>query len=150
MIVDRFENIELFKPLSVDIYSGLKFLSEAKADIIIGEYDLSSNVKAIVSEYNTIAHFERGFEAHKHCIDIQYPVTGLERIKWSPINGMSINIEYDEIKDRTFYKNPSSQSIHVDIGNSIFAIMFPNDGHSPQHYIKEPEFIKKITIKVKI
>jgi YhcH/YjgK/YiaL family protein len=71
-------------------------------------------------------------------------------VKWSNIGGMNINIPYDEKKDRTFYKDPSPQGAHIDIGNGVFAIMFPEDGHSPQHYISEPEFIKKITIKVSI
>ncbi len=43
-----------------------------------------------------------------------------------------------------------SQSTHVDIGNGVFAIMFENDGHSPQHCVEFPQAIKKITIKVSI
>ena len=81
---------------------------------------------------------------------IQYPILGLERVKWSPIEGMEVNIPYDSVKDRTFFKSPSSQGTHVDIGDGIFAIMFPRDGHSPQHYVGKSEFIKKITIKVSI
>jgi YhcH/YjgK/YiaL family protein len=63
---------------------------------------------------------------------------------------MEINIPYEEANDRTFYKNPSPQGTHVDIGNGIFAIMFPEDGHSPQHFVNQPELIRKITIKVSI
>jgi biofilm protein TabA len=150
MIVDSLKNIEIYKGLSEDIFEGLKFLQQANPDIEIGEYPINGNVKAIVSEYNTVEVFERGYEAHKHVIDIQFPVRGLERVKWSPIEEMDINIPYDEIKDRTFFKNPAKQSTHVDIGNGIFAIMFPEDGHSPQHLVEKAEFIKKITIKVSI
>ena len=35
----------------------------------------------------------------------------------------------------------------MDIGNGIFAIMFPEDGHGPQHKVGKKEVIKKITIK---
>jgi len=63
---------------------------------------------------------------------------------------MEVNIPYDPIKDRTFYKSPSLQGTHVDIGNGVFAIMFPKDGHSPQHYIKSSALIKKITVKIAI
>jgi YhcH/YjgK/YiaL family protein len=150
MIVDTLSNIENYRGLSGDIYAGLQFLQRAKPEIAMGEYVINNNVKAIVSEYSTVEVFERGFEAHKHVVDIQYPIRGLERVKWSPIEGMEVNIPYDPVKDRTFYKKPSSQSTYVDIGNGIFAIMFPEDGHGPQHYIKEPEVIKKITIKVSI
>ena len=150
MVVDSLKNIDVYKGLSADIYAGLKFLQKAKPEIEPGEYPINNNVKAIVSEYNTVEVFERGYEAHKHVIDIQYPIRGLERVKWSPIEDMEINIPYDEVKDRTFFKSPSSQGTHVDIGNGIFAIMFPEDGHGPQHYVGKPEFIKKITIKVSI
>ena len=94
--------------------------------------------------------FERGYEAHKNVIDIQYPIIGLERVKWSPIEKMNVNIPYDESKDRTFFKDPSKQGTHVDIGNGIFAIMFLEDGHGPQHKVEKKELIKKITIKVSI
>ena len=148
MIVDTLKNAHVYKNISDDIFSGLVFLQKATPEIEIGEYPINNNVKAIVSEYETIKLFERGYEAHKHLIDIQYPIKGIERVKWSPIEGMQVNIPYEEKKDRTFYKSPSQQGTHVDIGNGIFAIMFPEDGHSPQHYVNKPEFIKKITIKI--
>tara|TARA_B100000900_G_scaffold414643_1_gene441881 strand:+ start:793 stop:1248 length:456 start_codon:yes stop_codon:yes gene_type:complete len=150
MVVDTLENIELYKGLSPDIYAGLQFLANAKDDILLGIYSINDNVKAIVSSYTTVDEFERGYESHKHVIDIQYPIKGLERVKWSPIKGMNVNIPYDEAKDRTFYKDPSEQGTHVDIGNGIFAIMFPEDGHGPQHKVRVKEVIKKITIKVSV
>lgn len=150
MILDNIKNLEIYKGVSKDIYAGLEYLKNVNPDIELGTYIINDNVKAIVSEYETIELFERGYEAHKHVIDIQMPIRGLERVKWSPITEMEVNIPYSEENDRTFYNNPHAQSVNVDIGNGIFAIMFPEDGHSPQHYVNEPELIKKITIKVAI
>jgi biofilm protein TabA len=148
MVVDTLRNIEIYKGLSPDIYAGLQFLANAKEDIELGAYPINNNVKAIVSSYETVDEFVRGYESHKHVIDIQYPIIGLERVKWSPIENMIVNIPYDKPKDRTFFKKPSKQGTHVDIGNGIFVIMFPGDGHGPQHKIGEKKSIKKITIKV--
>lgn len=150
MVVDTLKNIEQYKGLSPDIYAGLQFLANAKSEIELGIYPINKNVKAIVSSYETVDEFERGYESHKNVIDIQYPIEGLERVKWSPIAEMEVNIPYDEAKDRTFYKNPSQQGTHVDIGNGIFAIMYPEDGHGPQHKVGKKEVIKKITIKISI
>jgi len=150
MVIDKLDNIDIYKGLSNDIYEGLKFIKTANKNIEIGDHFINDRVKAIVSEYETIENFIRGYEAHLHVIDIQYPIIGLERIKWSPINEMNVNIPYETENDRTFYKDPHNQGTHVDIGNGFFAIMFPNDGHSPQHYIYKAEVIKKITIKVSI
>jgi YhcH/YjgK/YiaL family protein len=150
MILDSLKNIDIYKEISVDIYEGLKFLANAKPEIEIGTYIINANTKALVSEYETLAVFERGYEAHQHVIDIQYPIIGLEKVKWSPIEEMTINTPYDKDKDRTFFNKPSKQGTEVIIGNGIFAIMFPEDGHSPQHFIDKPTLIKKITIKVSI
>lgn len=152
MILDTLDNIEIYKGVSPDIYAGLIWIDQAskKGDMDLGIYSINERVKAIVSEYETIENFERGYEAHKRVIDIQYPLKGLERVKWSPINGMEVNIPYDKVNDRTFFKTPHAQGTHVDLGNGVFAIMFPKDGHGPQHYIGKPQLIKKITVKISI
>ncbi|MDP3150322.1 MAG: YhcH/YjgK/YiaL family protein [Ignavibacteria bacterium] len=149
MIADSLHNIDIYKKISNDIYEGLLFLRNVKPEIEIGEYKVNQNVKALVSQYETVAVFERGYEAHKNVIDIQYPIIGLEKIKWCPLTGMTMHIDYDPLKDRAFYKNPTQES-HVIIGNNIFGIFFPEDAHGPQHFVYGPELIKKITIKVKI
>jgi len=150
MILDSLSNIDVYSGISQDITDGLKFLQNATPDIEIGAYIINSNTKAIVSEYETVEIFKRGYESHKHVIDIQYPIIGLEKVKWSPIEGMSINIPYDENRDRTFFKDASPNGIEIIIGDGIFSIMFPEDGHSPQHFVEKPELIKKITVKVSI
>lgn len=150
MILDTLNNIDIYININPDIYAGLKYLKNIDPNIEIGTYSINERVKVIISEYETIAIFERGYEAHKHVIDIQLPIRGLERVKWSPIKGMNVNIPYDQEHDRTFYKDPLLQGTHIDIGNGIFAIMFPEDGHSPQHYVIKSELIKKATVKVSI
>lgn len=148
MILDQLKNIDIYKGISPDIYAGLKFLTTITSDIELGTHLINDNVKAIVSEYATVECFERGYEAHKYVIDIQYPIRGLEKVKWSPIENMSVNIPYEKDKDRTFYKNPSPYGCDIIIGNGTFAIMFPEDGHGPQHRVEKSEIIKKVTIKV--
>jgi biofilm protein TabA len=150
MIIDTLDNINLYKELSSDIYEGLAFLKDVNSDVELGVYTINNRVKAIVEEYETVCNNSLEFESHKHVIDIQYPIIGTERIFWSPITSMDIKIPYDTKKDRTIFINPHIQSTHVDIGNRVFAIMFENDGHSPQHCVELPQAIKKITIKVLI
>ncbi len=148
MIVDTLDNINLYKKLSDDVYAGLAYLQNVDADIELGIYTISDRVKAIVEEYETVHNNSFEFESHKHVIDIQLPIIGIERVFWSPIVDMDIKIPYDKEKDRTIFINSHAQTTHVDIGNRVFAIMFENDGHSPKHCIKSSKLIKKITIKV--
>ena len=88
MILDTIYNIELNRNLSLDIYAGLLFLKNIDPEISLGTYTINSKAKAIVSEYETKEEFIRGYESHKHVIDIQYPVKGIESVKWSPIKGI--------------------------------------------------------------
>lgn len=147
MIADNLKRSHLYRSISGRISDGLDFLISAKPEIAVGEYFISEGVKAIVSEYLTKSVFEPGYEAHKRVIDIQYPIMGVERVKWSPLETMSIKMPYDEVRDVGYYTNPT-QETYVDIGNGIFAVMFPNDAHYPQLFVKETELIKKITIKI--
>jgi biofilm protein TabA len=150
MIIDTLDNINLYKELSSDIHEGLLFLQNVDPSIKLGDYTINNRVKAIIEEYSTNCNHSLEFESHKHVVDIQCPVIGTERVFWSPIADMDIKIPYDIKNDRTIFVNPHVQSTHVDIGNRVFAIMFENDGHSPQHCAEFPQAIKKITIKVLI
>jgi YhcH/YjgK/YiaL family protein len=147
MITDNLSRADIYKGISKKIADGLDFLINATSYIQLGEYVISDSVKAIVSEYITKSVFAPGYEAHKRVVDIQYPIIGVERIKWSPLDNMSIKTPYNEQKDCGYYTDPS-QETYVDIGNGIFAIMFPNDAHCPQLFVNKPELIKKITIKI--
>jgi biofilm protein TabA len=150
MIIDHLNNINLYKGLSDDIYLGLDFLQNVNSNIGLGTYNINNRVKAIIESYNTELNKEQEFESHKHVVDIQCPVIGVERVFWSPVTDMNIKIPYDKFKDKTIFINSNKNFSHVDIGNRIFAIMFENDGHSPQHCVDLPQTIKKITIKVSI
>ena len=105
MIVDSLDNKSCYKGLSKDIYLGLEYLENINSNIELGVYSISKNVKAIVENYKTQNNKEIEFESHKNVIDIQYPIIGVERVKWSPIEDMDVNIPYDKSKDLTFFKN---------------------------------------------
>lgn len=150
MIIDTFSNIDFYKRLSPDIYAGLAFLAGAKSDLEFGVHTISGKVRAIVEEYETSVGSSMLFESHKRMIDIQYPVVGVERVLWSPISEMIIDIPYDEAQDRTYFSALHDQANHVDIGNGVFAIFFETDGHAPKHCANTPELIKKVTIKIAV
>ena len=150
MIVDTLENAKLYKNFSIDIFEGLRFLQTADSDIDLGVHFINDSVKAIVECYETDFNSPLEFESHKHVVDIQYPIIGTERVLWSPIAHMEEKTPYNEKYDQAVFTNSNSESISIDIGNRVFAIMFENDGHSPKHCVYSSELIKKITIKVLI
>ena len=102
MIVDTLQNINLYKNISDDIFTGLEFIKNATPEIGLGVYQLNNRVKAMITAYDTKTINELGFEAHVENIDIQYPIIGNERVYWAPIGRGTLKGTYDKEKDIGF------------------------------------------------
>ena len=120
-------------------------------DIENGTYLLSSRVKAIVSEYETVSVNECGYEAHKRFIDIQCVLRGEEKVFCLPIERLKETKPYSEEIEAAFYSaDINLQPSNLIIQPGYFAIFFPQDGHMPQLCIEKPQMAKKVVIKVGI
>ena len=150
MVYDQINNIDTYKGISPDIYAGLEFLQQLSPDIAPGTYQLTPQVKAIVSEYETKVKNEAGFEAHRKNIDIQYLLKGEERIACMPIEKLTETEPYSEEKDAAFYAVEGVVAQTMTIGGGYFAIFFPQDGHMPQLCGDKPEMVKKVVVKVAV
>ena len=151
MIYDNLSNIDLYKGLSTDFYTGLLFLNQAKPDIENGSYLLNSRVKAIVSEYETVPVNEYGFEAHKRFIDIQCVLKGEEKVACLPIERLKVTKPYSEEIDAALYTDDiQHQTSTISLLPGYFAVFFPQDGHMPQLCVEKPQTVKKVVIKVEI
>jgi len=150
MIFDHIDNLETYRGVDPDIYAGLLYLRGLSAEIALGEYQVTPNVLALVTSYDTKLENLRRYEAHRHVIDVQFPIVGLEGIEWSRLKGMRVVVPYDEEKDRTMYEGPQNRTDLV-IGNGYFAVFWPEDAHNPQRAVDgRVETLKKVTLKVKV
>lgn len=149
MIYDKIDNFETYARISEDLRIGLEFLRQVSPDIEKGVHELSPRVKAIVSEYTTKPENENGYEAHRQYIDIQYLVSGSEKICCLPLEYLKETKPYSEECDAALY-SADIQPQEMMIGNGYFAVFFPQDGHMPQLSADEPLPVKKIVVKVKI
>ena len=142
MVYDNIDNIETYKGLSEDIYEGLKFLKNATPDLACGVHELNPRVKAIVSEYETKAVNENGYEAHMKFIDIQYLLKGSEKNCCLPVEKLKETKAYSEEKDAAFYEaeDPAQELM---LGDGYFAIYWPQDGHMPGIAFNRTGFVKK-------
>ena len=136
MIYDTLNNIEFYKGLSPDIYEGLKFLRLVSPDIAVGTYQLTPNVKAIVSEYTTKEVNENGYEAHRQNIDIQYLLQGKEKIVCLPLEELSETKPYSEETDAAFFNAVSGHSPSIlDLRSGYFAIFFHKTDTCPNYVL---------------
>ena len=149
MVYDKIDNIETYKGLSEDIYEGLRFLQQARADIENGVHPVTPRVKAIVSEYETKPENENGYEAHRKFIDIQYLLKGTEKNCCLPIEKLKETKPYKEETDAAFYE-AAIPARELTLGDGYFAIYYPHDGHMPCLKADEVEKVKKVVVKVEI
>ena len=151
MIYDSLKHLELYKGLSDDIYEGLKFLQKVDADMPEGVYHINPRVKAIVSEYETKRQNENGYEAHRANIDIQYLISGSEKIVCLPVEKLVETKPYSDETDAAFYSSDTDiLPQEMLIGEDYFAIFYPQDGHMPQLCITTPTPVKKVVVKVQV
>lgn len=150
MVYDRIDCSRTYFGLSDDIRLGLEYLRDFNPGVKVGVHELTPRVKAIVSEYTTKHENEFGYEAHRDYIDIQYIISGLEKICFLPLKYLKETKAYNKEIDASFYKEADMKPQELILGNGYFAIFFPQDGHMPQLCVEYPEPVKKVVIKVRI
>ncbi|OLS16143.1 MAG: hypothetical protein RBG13Loki_0224 [Promethearchaeota archaeon CR_4] len=128
-----------------------------------GRYVLGDGVFALV-QVNRLRPLRRGrFENHRKYIDIQFSITGRERIFWTKPKPVKQLEAYNEEKDIEIFEveDPLTMSSSILLEPGIFVILAPSDwymsGIAPEGKPAEeleksttPEFIQKIVMKVAV
>lgn len=148
MIYDKIDNLEIYADISDDIRLGLEWLRDVNPEIKKGVYELSPRVKAIVSEYTTKKVNENGYEAHRDYIDIQYLISGQEKICCLPLEYLKETKSYNKEIDAAFYEEADMKPQEIIIGKGYFAVFYPQDGHMPCMSVEKSNKSKKIVIKI--
>jgi len=150
MILDTLENSARYADLHPAFKEAFAFMEKAaKEDLAVGRYELDGdNLFALVQAYETKPESEAKWEAHKKYIDIQFVVSGSEIIGWDSINNLPTGETYSEEKDCYVYQAPAATNLIVETGT--FAILYPEDLHSPGVAYKASAPVKKVVVKVKI
>jgi YhcH/YjgK/YiaL family protein len=100
----------------------------------------------LIEEYETMPKEQGRWESHRKYADIQYMISGQERMGYSTIEGMNL-VERHEEKDH-FYLEGAGDLLLVKQGS--FAIFLPEEAHMPQIYESTPQSIKKAVVKILI
>jgi YhcH/YjgK/YiaL family protein len=117
------------------------------ADTKPGRIDLDgSALYAMVQEYTTKPVEQGHWEAHRRYVDVQYIVSGRERILFAPIDQLQAG-DYVPEKDFLPLTGPGST---LDLTAGFFVVFFPEDAHMPGLAIDLPEPVKKVVAKVAV
>ena len=150
MILDSIANVGTYRFLGDPFVAGLDYLANFDPATPIGRHSLlGEDLFAIVDHYDTTPSTEKRFESHRRYADIQFVVTGRERILHAPIDSLVIDTPYAPDMDITFYHEPKATSSFLLLPRS-FAIFFPPDGHKPGLMAGGRESVVKVVVKVRI
>ena len=100
----------------------------------------------MVQEYDTKPAAQAKWEAHRKYIDIQYVISGMERMGFANLKTMQVG-EYAPERD---FQALNGAGSFVDVFAGAFVIFFPEDGHMPCLCVDAPEPVRKIVLKVRI
>lgn len=149
MVVDTIENLKYYvglNPLFADV---VKFIEEN--DLLAlepGKHEIKGKdlFVNIIGAQKGKTPDEAVMETHKNMLDIQIPLDDEETYGYLPLEDITTEATYNAEKDVTKYPGQPSSS-YVTCRPGMFAMFFPQDGHTP--CISTAAEFKKAVFKVK-
>lgn len=147
MIIDTLARADWYLAINSRIARAFRYLQQTDlAALAAGTYLIDDRrVYAIVQEYETRAESDAQYESHRRYLDIQYVISGHERIGWANRDLLAPGT-YDEEKDLEFHAG-TGQLLDVPMGS--FMLLAPHDAHLPcVHPLTGRTRVKKVVVKV--
>ncbi len=131
-------------------HSAFEFLKNINPDNLqVGKHFLDGdNLFASVDEYFSKNEEDTRFEAHQKYADIQYLVSGEEKIGVLKLEQTNVIVPYDEAKDIAFFTAP--QNNYRQASPKVFFIFFTRDAHRPCVKMNSNALVKKVVMKVRM
>lgn len=147
MIIDSLKNSAFYYGLDEKFLKAFKTLQEINLKHLdCGTYKIhNDSIIMYIMEYETKLAEECLWEKHEKHIDIQYIISGREKIGYVNANNISITSKYNEERDVSFGE---AEGNFFCINEGDFVIFTPNDGHMPSLIIEEKNLVKKAVIKI--
>ncbi len=115
-----------------------------------GRFDLDGNdIYATLMDAATKPKDEVRPESHREYIDVQYVVSGTEKLGFVNDTGKYKPIEHPEGSDIYFYGDVKNESFVVSTPG-CFSVFFPEDIHRPCVCVEQSENIRKVVVKIRV
>lgn len=148
MIFDNIVNADTYTNLNPRIKQAFDYLKQTDLNALpVGRVELDGKLLFIlVQEYNSKLPAAGKWEAHKNYIDLQYIVSGTEKMGYAPITRLTLG-DYNPDKD---FQALSGEGVFVPMHSGDYMLLFPQDGHMPGMAIDEPTPVKKVVVKIAV
>jgi YhcH/YjgK/YiaL family protein len=148
MITDNITNAHLYANLTPRIKRAFEYTQQADLlGMALGHYELDGkNLYVIVQEYSSKLKEQGRWEAHRHYIDLQYIVQGIERMGYARLGRLQQG-DYNPDKD---FLALSGEGDFVTLQSGDFMLLWPEDGHMPGIAVESPVYVKKAVVKISL
>ena len=148
MIIDQLKNASMYYAVSPRLERALRYLEMMDLEGLAPDrYEIAGDqVFAMVQEYDSKRMEEGLCEAHRNYIDVQYVVSGAEKMGYAATDKLTAG-EYDGEKD---FLPLEGEGEFLELTAGTFVILGPQDAHMPGMAIAEPTPVKKVVVKVLI
>lgn len=119
------------------------------AQVTLGRHDVSPDFYYNAMEYTPGEESEVLYESHRKYIDIQFLVSGEERLMVADISRLVPATEYDEEKDYLLYHNSDNLTGTIFRAGSCI-LLFPKDAHKAVRQAQSSTKVRKIVGKLLI
>lgn len=149
MIIDHIRHAGVYTGIKPGLAQALAFLASAPlATLAPGRHAIAGDrVFALVQDYLTKPPDAGVWEAHRRYIDVQYVVSGAERLGYAPLDRLTVTQPYDEAKDLVLL---AGEGDRVTAGAGTFVVFYPHDAHMPGLALGEPATVRKVVVKVAV
>jgi YhcH/YjgK/YiaL family protein len=118
------------------------------ASLAPGNYPVDGDrAYAIISSYDSKDPEKTQWESHRKYIDLQYVISGKEKIGVAPVAKARVTEAYDETKDIAHYETDGKYYVAEP---GTFFLFFPQETHRPGIRVKNNEPVKKLVIKIQV
>jgi len=147
MIIDKLENIKMYRPLLNYLEEGLNAITAQMVQLEVGRYEFEHGF-FLVQKGETKPMAEGFYEAHQKYVDIQIIMAGSEEVAWLDLKDLAEETPYNLKKDAAYYSGDTSHVMRITEG--MFYIAFPHDGHRPVRHTEVQQTFTKIVLKLPV
>ena len=151
MIFSSIKNGDSFEKYPAAIQTALEYLkSHDFASMEPGVYEIQGkDIYAQVFDAMTEDVADRRPESHEKYLDVQFLVSGRERLGFTKNTGNYKVAEHIKERDLIFYQSVEDEG-YIESRPGCFCVFFPSDIHRPQVISGEAMNLRKVVVKVSV
>lgn len=152
MVLDKMENLTNYLEANPLLWKVAGFMRDfEKNGMKDGTYEIDGkHVYAMIQSYRTKPQTpDMMFEAHRKYIDLQYIVSGIEKMRWAKLSSVDlVREEYSKGNDIAFYEGDALFDFTLTAGS--FIMFYPQDAHLPGLSADKDVNVRKIVFKIEV